>query len=370
MLCTPLCSLLGITHPILNASMAGTATGTLAAAVSEAGGFGMIGGTNAGGAEWLQEQIDLARSLTARPFGVGFISAFPDTEELARVALDAGVAAINHSFADPTPFVAPTHAAGAKLFVQVQTLASDPGGRSRRGCHHRAGWGRRGQCRRDRHLRAAAGHRRCGGAATVVAAGGIADGRGLAAALLLGAQGAWMGTRFVTSLDRGGPTGNNRQCWPRPQTTPCRPASTMSSGNGHSPRATPTGCCATRSSTGRMGAKRKCPRIAKSYRRRWTPGRRRSCRCWSERRCFRGLSPRPDPPERSYGISRRRPKPFCASGQPSSSAEQQAVISPIGRQIPLFGSGVRTRLLPIPFSGPLAPSPLRPGILAILPKRD
>lgn len=122
MISTPLCTLLGIERPILNASMAGTATGHLAAAVSEAGGFGMIGGTNPDGASWVREQIRIARSLTARPFGVGFISSFLDTEELAHVALDEGVAAINHSFADPTPFVAPAHAMGVKVFTQVQTL--------------------------------------------------------------------------------------------------------------------------------------------------------------------------------------------------------------------------------------------------------
>ncbi|MFN8663128.1 MAG: hypothetical protein U0075_14670 [Thermomicrobiales bacterium] len=63
----------------------------------------MIGGTSSGGAAWLQEQIALARSRTRRPVGVGFISSFPDTPELVDVALAAGVTAINHSFADPTP---------------------------------------------------------------------------------------------------------------------------------------------------------------------------------------------------------------------------------------------------------------------------
>jgi nitronate monooxygenase len=207
MLTTPLCVLLGIERPILNASMAGTATGALAAAVSEAGGFGMIGGTNPDGAAWVREQIRIARSLTARPFGVGFISSFLDTAELARVALDEGVAAINHSFADPTPFVAPAHAAGAKVFAQVQTLAQAVTA-ARAGVDVVIAQG--GE---------AGGH---GGAlgtfallpavvdavapVPVVAAGGIADGRGLAAALLLGAQGAWMGTRFVASLEWGGPS--------------------------------------------------------------------------------------------------------------------------------------------------------------------
>jgi nitronate monooxygenase len=202
---TSLCTLLGIEHPILNASMAGTATGALAAAVSEAGGFGMIGGTNAGGASWLREQIRIARSLTARPFGVGFISAFPDTDELAQVALEEGVAAINHSFADPTPCVAATHATGAKLFVQVQTLALAITA-ARAGADVIIAQG--GE---------AGGHAGALGTfallpavvdavapVPVVAAGGIADGRGLAAVLLLGAQGAWMGTRFVTSHEWGG----------------------------------------------------------------------------------------------------------------------------------------------------------------------
>jgi len=206
MITTPLCTLLGIERPILNAPMAGTATGALAAAVSAAGGFGMIGGTNPDGASWLREQIRIARSLTARPFGVGFISSFPDTPELAQVALAEGVAAINHSFADPTPFVAPAHAAGVKVFAQVQTLAQAIAA-ARAGVDVIIAQG--GE---------AGGHAGALGTfallpavvdavapVPVVAAGGIADGRGLAAALLLGAQGAWMGTRFVTSHEWGGP---------------------------------------------------------------------------------------------------------------------------------------------------------------------
>jgi nitronate monooxygenase len=205
MITTPLCTLLGIEHPILNASMAGTATGALAAAVSEAGGFGMIGGTSSAGVPWLREQIRIARSLTSRPFGVGFISSFPDIEELVRVALEERVAAINHSFTDPTPFVAPAHATGVKVFAQVQTLKQAVAA-ARAGVDVIIAQG--GE---------AGGHGGGIGAfallpaivdevapVPVVAAGGIADGRGLAAALLLGAQGAWMGTRFVASNEWGG----------------------------------------------------------------------------------------------------------------------------------------------------------------------
>ncbi len=206
MITTPLCQLLSIEHPVFNASMSGTATGELAAAVANAGGFGMIGGTSAGGADWLRAQIALARANTRRPFGVGFISSFPDTPALVEVALAAGVAAINHSFADPTPYVGPAHAAGVKVFAQVQTLADAV---------------RAAQARVDVIIAQggeAGGHGgRIGTFALlpavvdavapipVVAAGGIADGRGLAAALMLGAQGVWLGTRFVASSEWGGP---------------------------------------------------------------------------------------------------------------------------------------------------------------------
>ncbi|MGN6031024.1 MAG: NAD(P)H-dependent flavin oxidoreductase [Thermomicrobiales bacterium] len=206
MINTPLCRLLGIDHPVLNASMAGSATGQLAAAVSEAGGFGMIGGTNPGGASWLREQIRIARSLTDRPFGVGFISSFPDTMELADVALAEGVAAINHSFADPAPFADRTHASGAKLFVQVQTLqqairAARAGADVIIAQGGEAG-GHAGHIGTFALLPAVVD---AVAPVPVVAAGGIADGRGLAAALMLGAQGAWMGTRFVASHEWGGP---------------------------------------------------------------------------------------------------------------------------------------------------------------------
>jgi nitronate monooxygenase len=205
MITTPLCTLLNIEHPILNASMAGSATGELAAAVSAAGGFGMIGGTSEGPA-WLREQIRIARSRTSRPFGVGFISSFPDTQELVRVALGEGVAAINHSFADPTPYVGPAHAAGVKVFAQVQTLkqamtAAQAGVDVVIAQGGEAG-GHAGAIGTFALLPAIVD---AVAPIPVVAAGGIADGRGLAAALLLGAQGAWMGTRFVTSHEWGGP---------------------------------------------------------------------------------------------------------------------------------------------------------------------
>src|SRR5437763_11036834 len=100
MLRTRLCDLLGIEHPILNAPMAGAAGAELAAAVSAAGGFGLLGGTTPEGPEGLRAQIRAVRERTVRPFGVGFISSFPGLEALVAVALEERVAAVTHSFAD------------------------------------------------------------------------------------------------------------------------------------------------------------------------------------------------------------------------------------------------------------------------------
>jgi len=202
MLHTRICDLLGIRYPIVNAPMSGTATAGLAIAVSEGGGFGLIGGTTSNGPEWLRAQIRIAKERTARPFGVGFISSFPGLDDLVWVALEERVAAISHSFADPTPYVVAAHAAGVKILAQVQTVAqakiaalagvdvitaqgSDAGGHT----------GYVGTFSMVPAVVEVAGD------IPVLAAGGIADGRGLAAALLLGAEGAWIGTRFVASRE-------------------------------------------------------------------------------------------------------------------------------------------------------------------------
>ena len=201
MLHTRLCDLLEIEHPIISAPMAGTAGGELAAAVSAAGGFGLIGGSG-GGPEWLREQIRAVRERTDRPFGVGFISSFPGLDELVRVALEEQVTAVSHSFADPTPFVEDAHAAGVKVLAQVQTVGQAVVA-AQAGVDLIAAQGTE-----------AGGHTGYSGTLPlvpavidavgdipVVAAGGIADGRGLAAVLLLGAEGAWIGTRFVASRE-------------------------------------------------------------------------------------------------------------------------------------------------------------------------
>ncbi|MBK5287909.1 MAG: nitronate monooxygenase [Acidimicrobiia bacterium] len=202
---TRLCDQFEIEHPILNAPMGGgDAPAELAAAVSEAGGLGLIGGTTGGGAPWLVEQIRRTRQLTDRPFGVGVISHLPSAGELMAVALDEGVRIIAHSFADPTPFVDTAHAAGALVICQVRTV-TDARRAARAGVDVVTAQGTE-----------AGGH--TGLVSTfplvpavvdavapipTIAAGGIADGRGIAAALMLGAEAVWIGTRFIATTESG-----------------------------------------------------------------------------------------------------------------------------------------------------------------------
>ncbi len=202
---TRLCDLLEIEHPILNAPMGGgDAPAELAAAVSEAGGLGLIGGTTVGGVPWLVEQIRRARELTDRPFGVGLISHFPGAAELMAAALDEGVRIISHSFADPTPFMGAARDAGAIVLCQVRTvdgarLAAAAGVDVVTAQGTEAG----GHTGRVSTLPLVPAVVDAVAPRPVVAAGGIADGRGVAAALLLGADGVWLGTRFIATSESG-----------------------------------------------------------------------------------------------------------------------------------------------------------------------
>lgn len=201
MLYTRICELLGIEHPIISAPMAGTAGGELAAAISAAGGFGLIGGSGSDPA-WLRSQIRIVRERTDRPFGVGFISSFPGLDDLVKVALEERVDAIGHSFSDPSPYVDAAHAAGIKIFAQVQTVAQAQvavqAGVDLISAQGTEAGGHTGYSGTLALVPAVVD---VAGGIPVVAAGGIGDGRGLAAVLLLGAEGAWIGTRFVASVE-------------------------------------------------------------------------------------------------------------------------------------------------------------------------
>src|ERR1700712_1013137 len=118
---TPLTALLGIAHPILSAPMDTIAGARLTAAVSAAGGFGILGG-GYGDRAWLAQETTKLKQRATAPFGVGFITwSLAKQPELLDIALDAKPRAIMLSFGDPRPFAPRIKDAGARLICQVQT---------------------------------------------------------------------------------------------------------------------------------------------------------------------------------------------------------------------------------------------------------
>ncbi len=202
---TPLTSLLGIKHPVLSAPMAIIAGSRLVAAVGQAGGFGILGG-GYGEKEWLeQETAKLQKSSV--PFGVGFITwSMARKPELLDIALQAKPRAIMLSFGDPKPFGPRIKAAGSLLICQVQTedmakQALDAGADILIAQGTEAGG--HGASRTTLDIVPAIVDF-AAGQVPVVAAGGIADGRGLAAMIVMGASGVLLGTRFYASVECDG----------------------------------------------------------------------------------------------------------------------------------------------------------------------
>src|SRR3954451_7237296 len=197
---TALTRLLGIEHPILLAPMGSAAGGRLAAAVTNAGGLGLIG---SGYADAGAVQRELIEAGNAR-VGVGFILWALDKNPAALdVALAAKPAAVMLSFGDPAPYTGRIRDAGCKIICQVQTLEqarqAAAAGADIIIAQGRDAGGHAGMTRGTIGLVPAVVD--AVGSIPVVAAGGIADGRGLAAALSLGAAGVSMGTRFTATRE-------------------------------------------------------------------------------------------------------------------------------------------------------------------------
>ncbi|ROO28715.1 oxidoreductase [Salinisphaera orenii MK-B5] len=201
---TALTDLVGIEQPILLAPMGHVSGGRLAAAVSDAGGLGLIG-AGYGDADWLHREFQ--RAGRAR-IGIGFITwALARNPSLLDLALDYAPEAVMFSFGDYTPFLNQVRAAGAKVICQVQTLAqaqdAAAAGVDLIVAQGTEGGGHGGE-RSTLSLVPAVVD--AVAPTPVIAAGGIADGRGLAAAHMLGAAGALIGTRFFASKEALGST--------------------------------------------------------------------------------------------------------------------------------------------------------------------
>lgn len=198
---TPLCDLLGIDVPIGNAGMAGTAGAALAAAVASAGALGGLGGISREGPSGLSAAIDRVRDLTPAPFSVNlWVHVLGAAPAFLDVCLEKRVPSITLSFGDPTPYVARAHDAGVLVLHQVQTVAGAKEAAAARVDAIIAQGGEAGGHTGSVATMALVPQSvDVAGGIPVIAAGGIADGRGMVAALALGAQGVIMGTRFVAS---------------------------------------------------------------------------------------------------------------------------------------------------------------------------
>ncbi len=195
---TKLTRLLGIECPIIQGGMAWVAEYHLAAAVSEAGGLGLIGAASAP-ADWVREQIRSVRKLTKKPFGVNIMLMSPYADEVAKVIVEENVPVVTTGAGSPEKYMKMWKEAGVKVIPVVASTALAK---------------RMERCGADAVVAEgceAGGH--IGESTTmvlvpqvadavcipVVAAGGIADGRGMAAAFMLGASGVQMGTHFVVT---------------------------------------------------------------------------------------------------------------------------------------------------------------------------
>ncbi len=201
MIKTPLTRWFDLTTPVIGAPMAGVAGGAMARAVSAGGGLGMIGVSGSSSAEFVTEQCAIPAEAEV-PFGVGLmVWVLPDRPDLFEATIAAQPSLVSVSFGDPAPYVGPLHDAGIAVAAQVNTTADvlravDAGVDVLVAQGTEAG-GHTGQratlpllqetlTLTDR---------------PVVAAGGIATGRGMAAALVAGAAGVWIGTPLLSCTE-------------------------------------------------------------------------------------------------------------------------------------------------------------------------
>ena len=195
---TEVTELLGIEYPIIQGGMAWVDEHHLAAGVSEAGGLGLIAAASAP-AQWVRDQIHAARKLTDKPFGVNIMLMSPEADEVAKVIVEEGVKVVTTGAGSPEKYMKMWKEAGVKVIPVVASVALAK---------------RMERCGADAVVAEgceAGGH--IGESTTmtlvpqvvdavkipVIAAGGIADGRGIAAAFMLGARGVQMGTHFVVT---------------------------------------------------------------------------------------------------------------------------------------------------------------------------
>jgi len=202
MIHTPICDMLGIRYPIFQGGMAHVSDGRLAAAVSEAGGLGIISAMSRDGA-YLTEQIQLARSLTDKPFGVNIMLMSPFIDEVAETVIREKVAVVTTGAGNPSKYMESWLAAGIHV-IPVVASASMAKMMERTGaCAVIAEGGESGGHIGEVTTMALVPQAVDAVTIPVLAAGGIGDGRGIAASFMLGAVGVQVGTRFLVAKECG-----------------------------------------------------------------------------------------------------------------------------------------------------------------------
>ena len=198
MIQTPICDALGIEKPVFQGGMAWIADASLASAVSEAGGLGIISAMNAN-AEWLRDQIHELRERTDKPFGVNIMLMSPFVDEVARLVADERVPVVVTGAGDPRKYMSSWIDAGIKVIPVVASVALARMVERAGATAVVAEGGESGGHVGDSTTMTLVPQVVDAINIPVVAAGGIADGRGVAAAFMLGAVGVQVGTRFLVA---------------------------------------------------------------------------------------------------------------------------------------------------------------------------
>ena len=197
---TRVTAILWIEYPIIQGGMAWVAEHNLAAAVSEAGGLGLIGGANAPG-EVVREEIRKARELTDKPFGVNVMLMSPFADDVAKVVVEEGIKVVTTGAGNPGKYMEMWKNAGIKVIPVVASVAlarmMEKGGADAVVAEGTESGGHIG----DQTTMSLVPQVADAVSIPVIAAGGIADGRGIAAAFMLGAEAVQMGTRFVVAKE-------------------------------------------------------------------------------------------------------------------------------------------------------------------------
>ncbi|MGN0383273.1 MAG: enoyl-[acyl-carrier-protein] reductase FabK [Eubacterium sp.] len=200
MIKSEICEMLGIKYPVFQGGMAWISDGKLAAAVSEGGGLGIIASGNAPG-DYVRKEINIAKSLTSKPIGVNIMLMSPYADEIAQIVMDEKVEVVTTGAGNPSKYIKEWKDAGIKVIPVIASVAMAKL-MTRIGVSALIAEGGESGGHVGEITTMALVPQICDATTLpVIAAGGIADGRGMAASFMLGACGVQMGTRFLSAYE-------------------------------------------------------------------------------------------------------------------------------------------------------------------------